>query len=163
MSCLTILLAIFLLYWIAISALSIRIMLAAFRRYSRYQKIDNPPSQWRAHIRDDYHSWNRTSILIGCVLFVPPKLFALIVFHSICIFLISIHEFTGKKFAFLEASLGHYLHISGKIFCKGLLFSVREEFRPEAIRTPMVISNHVSWFDMYYLMLNYGPISFLAK
>jgi len=38
-----------------------------------------------------------------------------------------------------------------------------EDYQKYKIKTPILISNHVSWFDIYYIGLTFGPISFISK
>ena len=58
--------------------------------------------------------------------------------------------------------INHWFRLSKPIFFN-FMFRVKEEFDREPITTPIVISNHVSWFDMYYLLLSNKISSFLSK
>ena len=48
-------------------------------------------------------------------------------------------------------------------FMNNLAFSIKEEFTSESISTPIIISNHVCWFDTFYITLGHSPVSYVAK
>ena len=54
------------------------------------------------------------------------------------------------------------MNVYGKFFLK-VVFNIEEEFSFRNINTPMVISNHVSWFDIFYILYGFYPVSFVSK
>ena len=46
---------------------------------------------------------------------------------------------------------------------KLLVIDIKEEFDDINITTPIVISNHVNWFDIFYYVLRCLPMSFISK
>ena len=46
---------------------------------------------------------------------------------------------------------------------KLFVIDIKEEFDDLKITTPIVISNHINWFDTFYFVLRFLPISFISK
>lgn len=46
---------------------------------------------------------------------------------------------------------------------KTFVIDIQEEFEDLQITTPIIISNHVNWFDIFYMVLRFLPISFISK
>lgn len=77
-------------YWVLISAVSLKVALQAFKKYGSYKKIENPPPEWSALIRTDYHEWKKGKILLGCILFNPIKFLIMLIFQCTCILIFHI-------------------------------------------------------------------------
>lgn len=50
-------------------------------------------------------------------------------------------------------------------FANRIAYNIKEDtnYQKYKIITPILISNHISWFDIYYIGLTFGPISFISK
>ena len=83
------------IYWILVSALSLKIALGAFKKYPHYKNIENVKDEWKANVRTDYRKWDKNKIIIGCLLFVPAKFFIIFVYQSVCV--LTFHIFTKKN------------------------------------------------------------------
>lgn len=44
-----------------------------------------------------------------------------------------------------------------------LAIDIKDQFTDYKIRSPIIISNHSSWFDTFYLTLRFSPVSYVAK
>ena len=43
------------------------------------------------------------------------------------------------------------------------VLKIKEHEVSEKIKTPIIVSNHVCWLDIYYLLIRCWPASFVAK
>lgn len=41
--------------------------------------------------------------------------------------------------------------------------NVHEDFKDKTIHTPIAISNHTNWYDIFYIAMGNAPLSFVAK
>jgi 1-acyl-sn-glycerol-3-phosphate acyltransferase len=41
--------------------------------------------------------------------------------------------------------------------------NVSEDFKDHTITTPIAISNHTNWFDIFYIAMGNAPLSYVAK
>jgi 1-acyl-sn-glycerol-3-phosphate acyltransferase len=148
----------FAIFWGALALFAFRNMLQARKKYRQIREVEYSP-EWSASIRVDYPFWDWRGIMQGCFFRFPYRFMALLVIiFGTCV----VSVFDG---------LLKMLHKDfDRVFVKYLaLPSMRmvcdvNELEPIGdIHTPIVISNHVCWYDIIYLSVRFYPISFVSK
>lgn len=140
------------------------IALFAFRlvkkTIAKYRNIKDvgPSSEWEATIRNDFNKWEEKAIIRGSLLF-PIRFMS----PLITVFGITFINSFQKVFSIFHknADLLFAKYIARPSI--KLAFNVIEENPISKINTPIVISNHVCWFDVLYLSTRFYPISFVSK
>ena len=82
----------------------------------------------------------------------------LIIFFIFALLLLLIGKFNQP----FEKALVGYTRLYNYIM-KLFVIDIKEEFEDLTITTPIIISNHVNWFDIFYMVLRLLPISFISK
>ena len=112
--------------------------------------------------RTDAHQWNMNRIIIGCFTLAPIKIMALLVYLIIFFIFALLLLLIGKFNKPFEKALVGYTRLYNYIM-KLFVIDIKEEFEDLTITTPIIISNHVNWFDIFYMVLRLLPISFISK
>lgn len=78
--------------------------------------------------------------------------------------IVGLEKLFGRKLGVLRKSFKYWMnHLGG--FIANTVCPVKEVElnKPPTTKEPIIISNHVCWFEIYYLVTKWWPISFLAK
>lgn len=152
----------FIAIWLGIALWGYSNAKRIFSKYKKYRQLPSPiDSRYDALIRNDFDKWNKQRILIGCFTLLPIRVLffvSMIIGCLIFALLISILGsgiFINNLFTFY---LNTYAKLVSRIICK-----VQERFDNKSISTPIIISNHVNWFDIFYITMGFAPVSFLTK
>lgn len=150
------------IYWVVLSYFGISTNLKTFKKLIEYSKQQVDPKFYGV-ARTDYHSWNRTLIIIGSFTMFPIKFFAHANFLiGALIFALLISYTRGMMKSLLIKMMFLYFNFYGKIM-NSVSLTIEDDFTDYKITTPIVISNHSCWFDTFYLTLRFSPLSFVAK
>lgn len=149
------------IYWITLSLLAFLHCRKMFKRYAKHGKIEHPDPKWEGFIRDDFEKWDRSKILLGCFTKLPGKFLLFATFITGCVIILYAQSKAGLSPRFVKIAKG-YLAVSKTIFHYAFI-GFEEGFQSRDIDTPIVISNHVNFLDIYILLLSVGPLSFMAK
>lgn len=144
--------------WGALSLFAVRNVTKIIKKYRNVRHVE-PEEKWSATIRTDFNNWDERAIKIGCFLRFPYKIIAMMsilvgISFIICFqaILKKINKNIDKLFAkFIARRLA------------GLVYRIDDQQAVEKIQTPIIISNHVNWFDVGYLLTYYFPSSFVSK
>lgn len=133
----------------------------AFKKYSSFTRPENVDPKYNAIIRNDFDKWDKEKVLFGCFTLLPIRvlLYASMIFG--CVVFAVFMTILGPR-SFLRRGLTIYMNTYGKLVTR-LLCNIKEEFENKSIETPIVISNHVNWFDIFYLVMGFSPVSFVSK
>ncbi len=147
--------------WLVIGLWGYSTAQKAFRKYSTYNTISNLDPKFSGLVRDDFHKWNKQRILIGCFTIFPFRILIFAGLLTIGLIFPLLLTIFGQRTITLKL-FQIYLNTCGRLVAR-ILCQIDEQFTDRNIRTPIVISNHVTWFDIFYFMMGNAPISFLAK
>lgn len=150
----------FLVYWIVIASLGVYLSLKIFKKYSKRKQFA-VAEEWKGLVRDDYQNWNKVKILLGALVIFPYKV-AILVHIIIFSVLMTIHVFFLK----IQPKLHPFarpVFNKWQRFILGFVYDIKDDFKDKQIKNAIVVSNHVCWFDVFYLMCGSFPLSFIAK
>ena len=128
------------------------------RKFKENKDLQIDP-EWDGFVRKDFNKWDQRTMKIGCFTRFPLKFMVIMLYMvSIALFstLTSRCKGMGKKIQkFIVKYVGDLLIWS--------ILSVTEQGNPQAVITPIVISNHVSWIDIVYLTKRIYPLAVVSK
>lgn len=128
------------------------------KKYRGYQDCQVDP-EWEGFIRKDFNRWDEKKIIIGSIFRFPFKLLTLMVtvliFAALLIFSIKFKR-VGQK---LQALYTKYV----ATFALSCIIDIFEYGRVSEIKSPLIISNHVNWMDIIYLMIILHPLGYVCK
>lgn len=129
-----------------------------FAKYRNYKNIEHD-SSWDGFIRTDFNKWPERKILVGCFLKFPFKFLALLI-YIICV---SVTIFLAVKFQSSQKKISKLIIKYLGIFFLSFVINIEDKNTIDFSSTPIIISNHVSWIDIVYLVTKLYPVSIVAK
>lgn len=144
--------------WGALSLFAFRNVTKIIKKYRNVRHVE-PDEKWSASIRTDFNHWDEKAMKIGCFIRFPYKIIAMLsilVGISFIIYFQAILKKVNKNIDRLFA------RVIGRRLAR-LVYQIDDQQAVEKIQTPIIISNHVNWFDIGYLLTYYFPSSFVSK
>ena len=153
------LIQLFAIYWIILSLISYYVVRKAFLKYKKYP-LFYTEAKYEPFVRRDFGKWNQKQIIKGCFTRSPIHFPLILIGNIVYALSATLHQ----KLKFPTAKMVDWLRkkLTMTIFRIG--FEVIEEFdNNEKFTTPIVIMNHTSDLDIFYIGSHLPLVSFVSK
>lgn len=144
--------------WTLIMFFSYRYLRKILNKYRNIERIPIPP-QYDCFKKEDLGKWNENAILKGFFFNYPINLMTLTTFILIFALLCLLRKHLGLPAIWVDT----FRRKAGRWLLKSRVNLIEEFNSEQEIDTPIVISNHVCWFDMAYMGSCFRALSFVAK
>jgi 1-acyl-sn-glycerol-3-phosphate acyltransferase len=152
------LVVVFAVGWLLLSLLALYMVKKIFKKYRNYPRIEVPVNM-QAAVRQDFGKWDEAAIIKGCFLRFPLHLWMTCSFLGGYAIIVGLQTILKFPESWVEVFRSKYGRLTSRI-----ISNLVEEFdSSEAISTPIVIANHVSWIDFIYMGTCISKSSFVAK
>ena len=91
--------------------------------------------------------------------YFPFKFFLLLQFIFSCLFFLTVSQLFPSA---LKAKILRTF-ATVQLFLMGMIVRMEDHTVSSRVKTPILIANHVCWFDIVFLILKCWPLSFVAK
>lgn len=138
--------------WGGLAVFAYRTVRQTIRKYRDIKPVEEQ-EKWKAFMRHDWNKWDERGMLIGAFFRFPLRILAVLYISVTALLLFTFTPRGFQKF-FIRLVLQRVINLVFKIESKG---------GNPRLTTPIVICNHVNWFDIVYCSVMYFPLSFVSK